>query len=339
MPAPEAFKIGKIEIPPGTRKDIRLKLGEMYIASPVYIPVTVASGREPGPALFITAALHGDELNGIEMVRQIRATLDVEKLKGTVVLVMIANPISFVLQKRDLPDGRDLNRSFPGRNLGSIGAAVAHYLFQKIVLKCQYGIDLHTAGRGRINLPHVRANLNESRVRDLAFAFGPEIIIDQLGEAGMLRVEARKRGIAVITYEAGEPMKFENDVIERGVQGIRNALSSLGFYPYERRPPGFQLVVDHHRWVRSQRGGILIMHVRPGMVVKKGDVIAHTSRPFGTENVNILAPFSGVVISVTTVPTVLPGGAVCHISRLEGMKLDMIDRLIHGNHKIPPAGV
>jgi hypothetical protein len=335
MPEPEAFRIGRIEIPPGSRKDIRLKIGEMYIASPVYIPVTVAHGLEPGPAIFVTAALHGDELNGIEMIRQVRAHLDPKKVRGTVVLVMIANPISFVLQKRDLPDGRDLNRSFPGRSLGSIAAAIAHDLFHKIVLKCHFGIDLHTAGRGRINLPHVRANLKIAKVRELAFAFGPEIIIDQPGESGMLRVESRKRGVAVITYEAGEPMKFENDVIERGVQGIWNALASLGVYPYERKPPSFQLVVDHHKWVRSQRGGILIMHVKPGDVVKKGQVLAHTSRPFGTEQVNIHAPFSGVVISVTTVPTVLPGGAVCHISRLEGMKLDLIGRLILGNHSAP----
>jgi predicted deacylase len=332
MPVSKAFRLGRIEIPPGVRKDIRLKIGELIIASPVYIPVTVAHGTEPGPAVFVTAALHGDELNGVEMIRQIRANLDPTRVRGTILLVMIANPISFVLQKRDLPDGRDLNRSFPGRSLGSIASAIAHDLFHKVVVQCQFGIDLHTAGRGRINLPHVRANLKVPKVRELAFAFGPEIIIDQPGEAGMLRVESKKRGIAVITYEAGEPMKFENDVIERGVQGIWNALSSLGAYPYERRAPAFQLVVDHHKWVRSKRGGILILHVKPGDIVRKGQVVAHTSRPFGTEQVNIHAPFSGVVISVTTVPTVLPGGAVCHISRLDGMKLDLIGRLIKGNH-------
>jgi predicted deacylase len=326
----EPFRIGRIEIPPGERKDIRLKIGEMYLASPVYIPVTAVHGAAPGPALFVTAALHGDELNGIEMIRQVRATLDPAKLRGRLILVMIANPVSFMLQKRDLPDGRDLNRSFPGRSLGSIAAALANNLFQKVVLKCQYGIDLHTAGRGRINLPHVRANLRTARVRDLAFSFGPEFIIDQPAESGMLRAEARKRGIAVITYEAGEPMKFENDVIETGVRGIWNALGALGMYDAPRHAPPFQIVVDHHRWVRSRKGGILIMHVRPGNVVNRGQVVAHTSRPFGTEQVNIRAPFSGVVISTTTVPTVLPGGAVCHISRLDGMKLELIGRLLNG---------
>jgi hypothetical protein len=245
---------------------------------------------------------------------------------------MIANPISFILQKRDLPDGRDLNRSFPGRSEGSMGSALAHDLFHKVVQKCGYGVDLHTAGRGRINLPHVRANLKNSRVRELAFAFGPEFILDDAAENGTLRAEARKKGIAVITYEAGEPMKFDNAAIERGVEGVWNVAASLGMYPAERRSPPFQLIISQHKWIRSTRGGILIMHVKPGDVVEEGKVVAHTSRPFGTQQANIRTPFSGVVISTTTIPTVLPGGAVCHILRLEKSKLELIRRLIKNNH-------
>lgn len=326
------FQLGGIRVPPGERKDIRIKISELYVATPVFIPCTVLHGVHDGPTVFVTAVLHGDELNGLEIIRQVRVSVNPRLLRGTLILVGIANPIGFMLQQRDLPDGRDLNRSFPGRRTGSIASYMAREIFTKIVSKADFGIDLHTAGHGRINLPHIRGDLTNPRVRELAFAFGAEIIFDMAGENGTLRREACTRGIATITFEAGEPMKFENQVIVRGLLGLRNTLQGLGMYSFPRRPPAFQLIVDEHKWVRAPKGGILIMHVKPGDVVRKGQILAHSSKPFGTEAVNIRAPYSGVVISTTTIPAVLPGSAVCHISKLDGHKLETIGKLINKNN-------
>lgn len=317
----DPFVFGRVTVPPGRRKDIRLLSGETMIASPLYVPVSILHGTRPGPTLFVCAALHGDELNGVEIVRQIRDSVRPEELGGTVILVMIGNPLSFLLQKRDLPDGKDLNRAFPGRKNGSIGAALAHAIFHKIVLRSDYGIDLHTAGHGRINLPYVRGNLAAKGVQELVDAFAPEIVVDDAPERGTMRWAAQRRGVPVITYEAGEPLRFENAVIERGVRCIRNALAAFGMVEGEPVPPPFQIVAKERRWLRAKRGGILIVHVRPGDIVRRRDVVAHTSRPYGTERVEIRAPFDGIVISTATIPTVVPGGAVCHIVRLSPERL------------------
>lgn len=325
------FQLGGIRVPAGERKDIRIKISELYVATPVFIPCTVIHGLHDGPVMFVTAVLHGDELNGLEIIRQVRVAVNPRLLHGTLILVAIANPIGFMLQRRDLPDGRDLNRNFPGRRRGSIASYIAHEIFTKIVSRANFGIDLHTAGHGRINLPHIRGDLTDPKVRELAFAFGSEIIFNMAGESGTLRREACRRGIPTITFEAGEPLRFENRAIVRGLVGIRNALQGLGMYSFPRQPPAFQLIVDEHKWVRAPKGGILIMHVKPGDVVRKGEILAHTSKPFGTEVVHIRAPYSGLVISITTIPAVLPGSAVCHISKLDGIRLETIGKLIRKN--------
>src|SRR4051812_564643 len=171
----------------GHRKDVKIRISEFYTATPVFIPVTVIHGSQPGPVLYIVAAVHGDEINGIEMVRQIRADVDPHKLHGTLILVHIANPISFTSMTRDLPDGRDLNRFFPGRDRGSMASLIADAIFTKIVRISNYGIDLHTAASGRTNLPHVRVDMKSPILRRMAGAFGSEVVFDMPGEPGMLR--------------------------------------------------------------------------------------------------------------------------------------------------------
>lgn len=313
---PEAFRLGGIEVPPGRRKDIRLRISESFTATPVYIPVTVLCGYRAGPAIFIMAALHGNELNGMEAIRRLRSELDPERLSGTLIMVSIANPISFVAQMRDLPDGRDLNRSFPGSAHGSMAAQVARVLFQRIVKPCAYGVDLHTAAIGRTNLPHVRADMRIQGVRRLAEGFGAEVILDTRGERGMLRREATRAGIPTIVFEGGEPMRFEVPLIERAVRGIRNLLVDLGMYPGARHSPRFQIVVEDRRWVRSPRGGILILKVKPGDFVEKGQELGYNMKPYGKEVSVLRAPFSGLVVGVATHPMAFPGTAVCHILKL-----------------------
>src|SRR5262245_4752810 len=173
---PMPFELGGISILPGERGDLRVKISELYTAVPVMIPLTIVNGAKAGPRLFITAAIHGNETNGIEMVRRIRAEVDPLKLRGVLLLVAIANPIAFMNMSRDLPDGRDLNRFFPGRASGSMASHIAASLFDKVIRRADYGIDLHTAAAGRTNLPHVRADLSFPQVRRLASAFGSEVV-------------------------------------------------------------------------------------------------------------------------------------------------------------------
>ena len=318
------FELGGISILPGERSDLRVKISELYTAVPVMIPLTVVNGALPGPRLFITAAIHGNETNGIEMVRRIRADVDPLSLRGVLLLVAIANPIAFMNMSRDLPDGRDLNRFFPGRKTGSMASHIASSLFDKVIRRADFGIDLHTAAAGRTNLPHVRAELRYPQVRRLASAFGSEVVFDMAGDKGMLRQAATRLGIPTIVYEAGEPMKFQQNLIARGVTGIKNVMAELGMYSFPRESPSFQVIIDDHKWIRAQRGGILMVQIKPGDVIEKGDVIAVHTKPFGAEVMRLKAPYSGLVVGTSTMPMAIPGSAVCHLvklgSRLRPMK-------------------
>jgi hypothetical protein len=313
----KAFEIAGMRVSPGRRKDVKIRISEFYTASPVFIPVTVIHGREPGPVVYITAAVHGNEINGVEMVRQLRTRVDPHRLRGTIILVLIANPISFLTMSRDLPDGRDLNRFFPGRERGSMASHIAGAIFQKVVKLADYGIDLHTAATGRTNLPHVRADMHRPVLRRFATAFGCEVVFDMPGEEGTLRRAATQAGVPTIVYEAGEPLKFQKNLIRRGVEGIQNVLADLRMCEFPRTSPSFQLVVSDHRWIRAERGGILMLNVRPGDIVEKGADIAVNTKPFGTELHRMKAPYTGLVIGCTTLPMVIPGSAVCHLVPLE----------------------
>lgn len=321
------FEIAGMKVSAGHRKDLKIRISEFYTATPVFLPVTVAHGRRPGPAVYVVAAIHGNEINGIEMLRQVRSMIDARRLRGTLILVMIANPISFLNMSRDLPDGRDLNRYFPGRERGSMASLIADAIFTKIVRKADFGIDLHTAASGRTNLPHVRADLRSPSLRRLATAFGCEVVFDMPGEDGMLRRAASKAGVPTIVYEAGEPLKFQKRLIRRGVEGILNVLADLKMYDFERVRPAFQIIVEDHRWIRAKRGGIVNMQVNPGDIIEKNEVIAVNTKPFGTEVRRIRAPYAGLVVGCATLPLVIPGSAVCHLVSL-GSRAGVVRRLL-----------
>jgi hypothetical protein len=322
-----ALEIAGMKVRRGSRKDMKIRVSEFYTATPVFIPVTVIHGAQSGPVLYLTAAVHGNEINGVEMVRQLRAETDPRKLRGTLILVLIANPISFMAMTRDLPDGRDLNRFFPGRERGSMASQIAEALFTKVVKLSDYGLDLHTASSGRTNLPHVRADLRSSVLRRLAVAFGCEVLFDMPGDEGMLRRAATAAGVPTLVYEAGEPLKFQRKLIRRGLEGVRNLLVDLRMLDGDRSSPAFQVVVTDHRWLRAEKGGILNVQVQPGDIIEKGATVAVISKPFGTEIGKIRAPYGGLVVGVTTVPMALPGTAVCHLVSL-GSRTPVLRKLL-----------
>jgi len=308
------FSIGGVSVRRGERRDVHLRVSESLSGAGVMVPIRVWRGHRPGPALFVTGAVHGDEVNGTGTVRQLILDPPFELSAGTLVLVPVVNGLAFERHTRYLPDRRDLNRCFPGSAGGSLAARIAHRLFQEIVSHCDYGIDLHSAGAGRINFPNVRGDLSKPEVARLAHAFGCEVVLDGDGPEGSLRRAACAAGCPTILLEAGEVWKVEAGMVAYGVRGIRNALIELGMVEGEPEAPLFRAVVERAFWVRAEAGGFLEFHVAPGELVRAGEPLATNSSLLGEERNVLRAPEDGLVIGMTSQPAVVPGLPVCHIA-------------------------
>lgn len=310
------FTFAGRQVAPGEQADIRLEVSESYIADPLYVPVTVLRGAAPGPTLFLTAAVHGDELNGVAIVRDLLNDQDFSELAGTIIAVPVVNVPGFLNQTRTLPDRRDLNRSFPGNADGSFTSRLAQRIFEDVLCASDYGLDLHTAGGDRENYPHVRADLGDPRVAELATAFGCELIIHGAGPDGALRRAAVTAGVPTIVYEAGGARLFERPFIDAGLRGTRNVLRHLRMLPGDPALPSLCLEVKKSTWVRAGNGGILDLQVRLGDPVRRRQLLSVNTNPFGRERNHLAAPAAGIVIGLTRSPLVHPGDAVCHLARV-----------------------
>lgn len=300
---------------PGERASFSLLLSESYTSHAVSIPVNVWVGKKPGPTVFVSGAVHGDEINGTGTIRHIIRDKPFEILSGTLVLIPVVNLPGFERHTRYLPDRRDLNRAFPGSSSGSSASRLASTLFTEIVSRCDFGIDLHTAAVRRTNFPNVRADIsNDARLAEFARAFGAELIIDSAGPKGSLRREACRAGCATLVLEAGEAWKVEPTVVEYTVRGIANCLAFLGMIDDEVGEPAYRFETDATKWVRAQMGGFLEFHVAPGDIVDKGDAIATNTDLIGESQNVIYAPRGGIILGMTTIPSVAPGDPVCHIA-------------------------
>lgn len=313
----QPIEVTGVQVHPGSRVDLSLKLSEFYLGAPVETPLYVLHGARPGPRVFVTAAIHGDEVNGVEAARRLLRVVKPRKLAGTLLVLPVANMPAFLSQKRTLPDGRDLNRIFPGTESGSQASRVAHALWTQVVKHCDYGIDLHTAGRFRTNAPHVRGDLSNPEVKRLARAFGTELVLERVGEKGSLRAEATKAGIPVLLFEGGEVMRFQAPVIRVAVRGVLNVLSELGMVDRKRTRPRFRVIAKSSSWGRPGVGGLLELRVKPGQLVKEGTALALVRPPFGRAREVLRAPWSGMVIGTSLRPMVAPGDAVVHLVRLD----------------------
>lgn len=307
--------IGGRRIPLGSSTDVRLKISETYFGDDVSIHLRVIRARRPGPVVLVTAAIHGDELNGVGVIHDLLFDGGLNLKCGALVLVPVANVFGFESNERYLPDRRDLNRSFPGSPRGSLAARLAHTLFTQVVLQCDFGIDLHTAAIRRTNYPNVRGRLADPGVRRIAEAFGAELILNGAGPDGSFRREACQAGCPTICVEAGEPWKMEPAMVEFGVRGVRNVLVELGLIVGERIPPPYQTRITSTSWIRAQVGGILRFHVVPGQIVHAGQAIASNYSLLGQQKNLLKAPTDGIVLGMTTLPTVKPGEPICHLGR------------------------
>jgi uncharacterized protein len=331
------FEIAGTKIEPGEYKELSLKVSEFYTSQPVSIPVFVKRGMEDGPILFVTAAIHGDEINGVQIVRNLIIELRDRDIKGTFIGVPVVNRFGFIMHQRDLPDNRDLNRAFPGSSNGSLAARYANRVFDEIIKKCTHGIDLHTAGTSRTNLPQVRCDIKHEEARRLAQAFGSTVILHHPGGKGTLRRAATDAGIPTIIFEAGETFKFERDVVALGKRGVLQVMRALGMIEFDAQPPQYQVIVKQSSWVRADRGGLLDVYVRPGDVVYEGDEIGVITNPFGREKGSLKAPFNGLVIGRVTLPLVSPGNPIAHLVRLEKAPLALVEKFME--HRTAPNAV
>lgn len=313
---PETIHLGEVSVEPGRRALIQLPVARLTTGSPVSLPVTVLNGARPGPRLWLDAAIHGDELNGLEIIRRVLARLDPRHLGGAVLAVPVVNVFGFIHQDRYLPDRRDLNRSFPGSPRGSLAARLAHLFMTEIVSRCQVGIDLHTGSLHRTNLPQIRADLTDAETRRLAEAFGAPLMFSAKPIGGSLRAAAVRRKLPLLVYEAGEPLRFNRDAIDTGVGGVLRALAALGMWELaEAQPPPITLHAEGARWLRAPRSGIFHLEATLGQRVERRQQLGHISDPFSTRSHPVRAPEDGLVIGYTNNPLVYQGGALLHLAR------------------------
>lgn len=311
-------------VAPGADQSFRLTISESYSGVMIQIPIFVRRGASPGPSAFITAALHGNEINGTGAITHVIRDPPFRLLRGRLVMVPVVNVHGFETYSRYLPDRRDLNRSFPGSAQGSLAARMAHRVFQEIVKRCDFGIDLHTAAVRRTNFPNVRGDFNIPEIKKLGVAFGCQWMINSHGPLGSLRREATRQGVPTIILEAGEVWKVEPRVVAVAMRGIRNVLASQNMTDEAPEPTPMQQVIEKTRWVRAERGGFLEFHVAPGEVVRCDQPLATNNSLFGAERNVLYAPCDAVVIGMTTLPAASPGEPVIHLGEIPRSLVDLI---------------
>jgi len=299
-------------VAPGDRRRLSLRAGESFAGDAVDIPVLVVRGTTPGPTLCLVAGVHGDELNGIEIVRKVFEELAPRDLSGMLLGVPVANVHGLRRSSRYLPDQRDLNRFFPGHPGGSSASRIANALFESVIERCDALVDFHTGSFQRTNLPQVRGDLSQPRILELAKGFGIGEIVHSSGRAGTLRRAAADGGIPAVTFEAGEPLRFQAEEIDRGVAGMRGLLASL------RMAKGGPLRRSHRiyyrsRWLRVNDGGIFLTERKLGDAVQVGDPLGTVTDPVTNERSTVIAPFRGRIIGMAVPQVVIPGFAAFHI--------------------------
>lgn len=311
------FQLGGEAVPPGARLTVELPVARLYTSNEMTLPVQVIHGRRPGPVLFVSAAVHGDEINGVEIIRRLLAGKTLNNLRGTLLAVPVANPFGFIQRARYLPDRRDLNRSFPGSAKGSLASRLAHLFMSEIGKRCDFGIDLHTGSNFRSNLPQIRSSLDDPKTLELAAAFGAPIVVPSELREGSLREAVAALGKPVLVYEGGEALYFNEAAIKVGLRGIVNVLRHVGMLPAsKRKKPHEPIVTDRSSWVRAMTSGLFSRRVQLGDLVKRGATIGTLSDPLGDDREEVKAPFSGVVIGQLNLPLAHEGDALIHLARV-----------------------
>lgn len=311
------FIINGTEVKRGQRLRINIDMGSIYDFTDVKMPIEVIRGKKDGPTLFICSTIHGDEINGIEIIRQLLASKKLNKICGTLIVIPIVNIFGFNDRTRYLPDRRDLNRCFPGLKNGSLTSQLAYKFMQEIVLKSDYGIDLHTGAFHRCNYPQIRTDISNAKSFALAKAFNAKVIIDSNLRDGSLRAAGNNLNMPMILFEAGEALRFDEEGIKIGVQGILNVMQEIGMIDglnpaKTKEKPAF--IANSSFWVRASVSGVHVAKKSLGTLVKKGDILGEISNPFGDHKVLVKATHDGIIIGTSKLPLVNKGDALFHIA-------------------------
>ncbi|MFT5441864.1 MAG: putative deacylase [Myxococcota bacterium] len=315
----DIFRIAGQEVLPGSRKRIEIRVGRRVTGAEVSLPVEIVNGKKPGPRLFISAAIHGDEINGVEIIRRVLRRKLLPQLSGTIIAVPVVNLFGFIGLTRYLPDRRDLNRSFPGSPTGSLAARLADTFLKEVVDNATHGIDLHTAAVHRSNLPQIRACLDDAETSRLAHAFGVPVIIDATTRDGSLRQEVYERDMPMLLFEGGEALRFDPSAIRAGERGVLATMRALGMLPpsKKKKSPAEPYVARSSYWVRASESGLLREPAKLGELVNSGEKLGLISDPLGANEVTVTTVKSGVVIGRTELPLVNEGDALFHIATFE----------------------
>jgi len=318
----DTFILGGVEIKKGTNVTINLELPKLY-NTPTQLPIRVIRGKKDGPVVFISAAIHGDELNGIEIIRRFRKLNILKRLQGILILVPIVNVYGVMNLSRYLPDRRDLNRSFPGSSKGSLAGRIAKVFFDEIVLKSDLGIDLHTASIHKSNLPQVRTNITNEYTFNLAKKFGAPVVLHSELRDGSLRSEAQEKGVPILLYEAGEALRFDETSIRIGVNGLVNVLRENNMLPavIKKKSIKLPLVSKSSKWIRAIESGMLRTIKALGDTVQENEIIAYIDEPLGDQIFELISPFDGIIIGKSEIPLVQEGDAVFHIAKVGNLEV------------------
>ncbi len=309
------INIGGFIIKPGTEQKIELPVAKLYTDVNISLPIQVFRSKKDGPTIFISAAVHGDELNGIEIIRRLMSQNKFKITRGTVIAVPMVNVYGVANQSRYMPDRRDLNRSFPGSSKGSLAARIAHTFLNEIVKHCDYGIDLHTGAIHRSNLPQIRADLSCEKTKELALAFGVSVVLNSNIIDGSLRESAVANNTKVLLYEAGEALRFDELSIRAGMKGVTNVLNNLGMIKKSVKKKTTQpYIANSSGWLRANASGFVSQKITLGDKVTKGDTLAEIGSPYGKIIDVVQAPRSGILIGMQNIPLVQEGEAMFHVA-------------------------
>lgn len=332
---PASFTLAGHEVPAGTRRVIEVPVSAFSDHTPVSLSVQVLHGRRPGPVMFVSAAIHGDEVIGVDIVRRLLRAKPLNSLAGTLMAVPIVNTFGFLNHSRYLPDRRDLNRCFPGSPSGSLGARLAHIFLHEVVARADFGIDLHSAAIQRNNLPQIRLTAGNKRLLKMGEAFGAPVMMTSKLRDGSLRMAAEDLGVDVLLYEAGEGLRFDELAARTGVAGILRVMQQQGMIGARGVPKGRArpVLCDHSSWMRAGAGGLFRAWRGIGDLVEKGETLGAIADPFGVAEVEVVADMPGIVVGRTNMPVVNEGDALYHIAHaprpahaeaaLEGMEAHM----------------
>lgn len=332
------YEIGGKLVQPGYESTVNIHIADLSTTVPVSLPIRVVHGRDDGPTLFVSAAIHGDEILGVEIIRRVLRRVTGHRINGTLLLVPVVNVFGFVTHDRYLPDRRDLNRSFPGGANGSLAAQLAYTFRTEVVSRSDFGIDLHSAAVHRFNYPQVRVTSDSEKAAEMALAFGPPAIITAPLREGSLRGVAREEGVEMLLYEAGEALRFDELAIRIGVRGILRVMAHMGMIDHPPEPEAFEPVISHKSsWLRSPKGGIFVAQPHAGAVIEEGDILGTVSDPFGDDAVEIRAPFSGMIIGEAMLPVVNRGDALFHVAKLDHFEsaADRLRTIVDAAHADP----